>query len=203
MLWPPVAFPFPRLAEVSGSTARLPLQLSQDPAEHARHGQLDTARLPAKLGTGLCVAPSPSRAPPLAASSAHPRSHPLADLASLASFLDGKTDIAVPPSHILGTQPHEPSSPELTDSASPASSNGLDSTTTNLAHARQQHARAMQQQAQHHPDKRKNGTQGAGAIKDSRRTSGGHHSHPTGEDGEISRSTSDWALSASRTQRPR
>ncbi|GAA6043172.1 hypothetical protein NBRC10512_006558, partial [Rhodotorula toruloides] len=134
--------------------------------------------------------PPPPPPPPLAASSAHPRSHPLADLASLASFLDGKTDIAVPPSHILGTQPLEPSSPELTDSASPASSNGLDSTTTNLAHARQQHARAMQQQAQHHPDKRKNGTQGAGAIKDSRRTSGGHHSHPTGEDGEISRSES-------------
>ncbi|BGP33979.1 DNA-binding transcription factor yap1 [Rhodotorula toruloides] len=139
-------------------------------------------------GQDCASLPSPSLSL-LAASSAHPRSLAAPDLASLASFLDGKTDIAVPPSHILGNQPQEPSSPELTDSASPASSNGLDLTTTNLVQARQQHARGMQQ-AQHHPDKRKNGTLGAGAIKDSRRTSGGHHSHPTGEDGEISRSES-------------
>ncbi|BGP26362.1 transcription factor [Rhodotorula toruloides] len=115
-------------------------------------------------------------------------------LASLASFLDGKGDISVPPSHILGpNNQQELSSPELTDSASPASSTGLDSTATaNVMQSRQhnqQHSRTTQQ-AHPHPDKRKNGTQGAGAIKDSRRVSGGHHSHPTGEDGEISRSES-------------
>lgn len=103
----------------------------------------------------------------------------------------------MPTSHILA----QPSSPESTDSASPASSTGLDAAhlpqlMPSDAHSRQHQQqqgtanRAIQQQQhnQAHPDKRKNGTQGAGAIKDSRRTSGGHHSHPTGEDGEISRS---------------
>ncbi|BGP42154.1 DNA-binding transcription factor yap1 [Rhodotorula kratochvilovae] len=126
-------------------------------------------------------------------------------LASLASFLDGKGDISVntllQPQLAQGalSASNEPSSPELTsDSASPASSDGLNSAVTSapapLTATRGRRSSPMRvpagTTAPH--DKRKTSATAAGAVKD-RKSAGaaaGHHSHPTGEDGELARSES-------------
>jgi len=138
------------------------------------------------------------------------------DLASLASFLDNKQDISVNtflnPQAVQGGQlgsANEPSSPELTsDSASPASSDGTNSTAANNSNSATTSAappltasRGRASSPMRVPagttapgpaahDKRKNGASSAGAVKDRKgaNQAQGHHSHPTGEDGEFARS---------------
>ncbi|GAA6046911.1 hypothetical protein JCM3770_003425 [Rhodotorula araucariae] len=126
-------------------------------------------------------------------------------LASLASFLDGKGDISV--STLLQPQlaqgalgpGNDPSSPELTsDSASPASSDGLNSAVTTAPapltapRGRRSSPTRMPAGAAPPHEKRKTGATAAGAVKD-RKGAGaaaGHHSHPTGEDDQLVRSES-------------
>ncbi|GAA5942797.1 hypothetical protein JCM3775_001507 [Rhodotorula graminis] len=139
-------------------------------------------------------------------------------LASLASFLDNsKSDIAVPylnPQTALAPlgSANDPSSPEdlTSDSASPASSDGANSTSAATASGstatapppltasrgrrsspvRSTPAGTSTPAPAH--DKRKNGASAAGAVKDRKgaNQAQGHHSHPTGEDGEFARSES-------------
>ncbi|GAA6006163.1 uncharacterized protein JCM10292_000006 [Rhodotorula paludigena] len=127
-------------------------------------------------------------------------------LASLQSFLDGKQDISVNTLFPQNARLNEPSSPEVTssggsDSASPASSSGLapappaqptrgrrSDVSDQLAAAGAAGAGATQH------DKRKSAATALGAVKDSRRGAAaaqqGHHSHPSGVDGELERSES-------------